>query len=96
MKLIASLSYNSFANVNDCTDLFTSIYAAQEKLGSNARFLECDVRGDYKYPNDIYVADRYVAGADLWDFVGLFADYNSAAQAAGEPHHIRCVKAPQN
>jgi hypothetical protein len=96
MTFFVGLSYNSFFNVNDYRGSFATREAALKELGTSVTILPHEVRGDYQYPNKIYVASRYSRRGDLFDFVGLFAGFNLAAQAAGEPNLILEVDPPQN
>jgi hypothetical protein len=54
----------------------------------NATIESHPVQGEYVAPSNVYSANRYLAGPDDYEFVGLFANFEEATRAAGEHPHV--------
>ena len=50
------------------------------------------VNGNYKSPDTVYAAHTYLKEHDIFYFIGLYADYDSAEHAAGDPNSILGLK----
>ena len=86
MKIFVVLSNHGVHH--DCMGVFSKKEFAEDFLDNNeihqGYIKVFEVIGEYTYPNDVYEANSYLGEWKVHTFLGLYANYNEAEDAAGE------------
>src|SRR6267142_4632384 len=70
----------------EAADHFTA--KSQKEHKQQPRIELHTIQGTYTPPSPVYSAHKYLRGADEFDFVGVFADFESGERAAGESSQV--------